>query len=385
MQNVTLRGEKMIKSFRKTLFVIYAMFFRMPMWAIIWLIGRTGVIKTIFVIYPHDQKEYANLCPNYKFFVNFLSGRPTPGGLIFDKWKPVGIYLFISNTPQELIKKKNRHIAEAIVRRMRWIQKISGAKACGFAGQLGPILERRHGIAMEPPFFGSTMGNVFSIDDSISFLAKSQKKPLWQLSIAVIGGGELGEMLQEHFQTQGYQADLVDIVYKRRSGVELRDIQATTRQLEQVDFVVNLLATGEEFLKSGISELLRPSTTVIDFSRPPIAKEKLHTKVFMGNRVQRPGMRFAFALPGWKQEELPACSIPSILASNYGIVEQNAGNFCAAARQVDFETALAPTIAPARNPLMIRLQLLGTQLSTYCRFVFFLNRQKPLPQKDVIR
>lgn len=374
----------MIKSFRRTLFVIYAMFFRLPMWAIIWLVGRTGVIKTIFVIYPHDKKEYANLCPNYKFFLNFLSGRPTPGGLILDKWKPVGIYLFISNTPQELIKKKNRHIAEDIVRRMKWIQKISGAKACGFAGQLGPILERRHGISMEPPFFGSTMGNIFSIDDSISFLAKKRNKPLWQLSIAVIGGGELGEMLQEHFQTQGYKADLVDVLYRRRSGTEIRDIQVTGPQLKQVDFVINLLATGEEFLSSGISDLLRPSTTVIDFSRPPIAKEKLQVQIFMGNRVQRPGLRFAFALPGWKQQELPACSIPSILASYYGIVEQKPATFCAAARQVSFETALAPAILPARNSWLIRLQFLGTQLLTCWRFVFFLSRQKPLPQKDVI-
>lgn len=374
----------MIKKFRRTLFFIYAMFFRLPMWAIIWLVGRTGVIKTIFVIYPHDQKEYANLCPNYTFFLKFLSGRPTPGGLILDKWKPVGIYLFISNTPQELIKKKNRYIAEAIVRRMKWIQRISGAKACGFAGQLGPILERRHGIAMEPPFFGSTMGNVFSIDDSITFLAKNLKKPLWQLSIAIIGGGELGEMLQEHFETQGYKADLVDILYKRRSGVEIRDIQATGRQLKRVDFVVNLLATGEEFLNSGIAELLRTSTTVIDFSRPPIAKEKLQAQVFMGNRVQRPGMRFAFALPGWKQQELPACSIPSILASNYGIIEQKPATFCVAARQVAFETALAPAKITARNSWLIRLQLLRTQLFTYSRFLFFLGRPKHIPQKDVI-
>jgi len=129
-------------SIRRTLFVIFVLFFRLPIWALIWLIGRTGIIKTIFLAYPHDAKEYRKLCPDNKWFLNFLSGRPFPGGLIVNNWKPVGIYFYISNTPHELIKKSNKPLAEAIVRRMRWLQKISGAKACGFAGQLGPILER---------------------------------------------------------------------------------------------------------------------------------------------------------------------------------------------------------------------------------------------------
>ena len=345
----------MIKSMRQTLFVIYVVMFRPLMWAIIWFAGRTGMIKTIFLIYPTDTKEYADLSPNFKWFLNFLSGKPTPAGLILDGCKPVGIYLFISNTPQELIKKKNRHIAEAIAQRMLWIQRISGAKACGFAGQLGPILERRHGIAMEPPFFSSTMGNIFSINDSISFLSKSLHKLPWQLSIAVLGGGELGQTLQEHFTHQGYKADIVEVAFKRCGGVEVVDKEAAGRQLDHADFIVNLLPTGEDFLNCGTVDLLKDSTTVIDFSRPPIPKEKLRAKVFMGNRVQRPGMRFAFSLPGeWQPKELPACSMPSILASNFGIVEQNITQFCIAARGVAFETALAAAVQPAPKTLLTR-------------------------------
>lgn len=366
----------MIKNIRRPLFVIYVLFFRLPMWTIIWLVGRTGVIKTIFLIYPTDRKEYADLSPDFKFLRKFMSGRPTPAGVILDGWKPVGIYLFISNTPQELIKKKNRHIAEAIARRMQWIQRLSGAKACGFAGQLGPILEKRHGIAMEPPFFSSTMGNIFSIDDSISFLAKSLDKHPWQLSIAVIGGGELGEMLLEHFSNQGYKADIVDVTFKRHGGVKVTDMEATSRQLNHADFVINLLPTGEDFLSCGTTDFLKSSTSVIDFSRPSIPREKLQANVFMGNRVQRSGMRFAFALPGgWQQEELPACSIPSILASNYGIIEQNLTKFCIAARRVAFETALAATVHPAPKPLLTKLQLLGNEFMMNCRFYLFVARK----------
>lgn len=367
----------MIKSMRQTLFVIYVVLFRPIMWGMIWLVGRTDIIKTIFLIYPTDKKEYSDLSPNFKWFLKFLSGKPTPGGLILNGWRPVGIYLFISNTPQELIKKKNRHIAESIAQRMLWIKKISGAKACGFAGQLGPILERRHGIAMEPPFFSSTMGNIFSINDSISFLSKSLHKLPWQLSITVLGGGELGEMLQEHFASQGYKANIVDVAFKRRGGVELVDKEATNSQLNNADFVVNLLPTGEDFLNCGIVDLLKDSTTVIDFSRPAIPKEKLQAKVFMGNRVQRPGMRFAFSLPGeWQPKEMPACSMPSILASNFGIVEKNIAKFCVAAREVAFETALASsTTQPAPISLLTRLQLLGNKFMMNCRFYLLRARK----------
>ena len=368
------KGKKMIKNIRKALFVIYVLFFRLPMWTIIWLVGLTGVIKTIFLIYPTDRKEYADLSPDFKFLRKFMSGRPTPAGVIFDKWKPVGIYLFISNTPQELIKKKNRHIAEAIARRMRWIQRLSGAEACGFAGQLGPILEKRHGIAMEPPFYSSTMGCIFSIDDSISFLAKSLGKRPWQLSIALIGGGELGGMLHEHFTNQGYKTDVVDVTIKRRGGIKVTDIEATGRQLDHADFVINLLPTGEDFLSCGTADLLKPSTSVIDFSRPAIPKEKLQAKIYMGNRVQRTGLRFAFALPGWHQKELPACSMPSILASIHGIVEQNLTKFCMSARRVAFQTSLAAAVQPAPKPLLTRLQLLGNEFMMNCHFYLFVAR-----------
>ena len=241
----------MIDSIRRILFVIYAVFLRLPMWAIIWLIGRTGVFKTVFVIYPHDKEEYAKLCPDYKPFIKFMSGRPTPGGFILDGWKPVGIYLFISNTPQELVKKKNRAIAETIVNRMQWIQKISGAKAIGFAGQLGPILERRHDIPMEPPFFSSTMGNVFSIEEALTHLAAKENKNPWDLSIAILGGGELGEILKDHFSSQGYEVSVLDVKFKRKGGVELKLSEANCRQLDHVDFVINLLPTGEDFINSG--------------------------------------------------------------------------------------------------------------------------------------
>jgi len=73
------------------------------------------------------------------------------------------VSFLLPNPALELMRAKNRPTVEAIVRRMLWIQKLSGARAIGLAGQLGPIFEKRHGIPMVPPFYSSTYGNIFSI------------------------------------------------------------------------------------------------------------------------------------------------------------------------------------------------------------------------------
>ena len=358
----------MLNNIRRILFVIYAVLFRLPTWFAIWLIGRTGVFKTVFLIYPHDKEEYARLCPDFQPFIRFMSGRPTPGGLILDGWKPIGIYLFISNPPQELMKKKNRPLVEKIITRMCWIQKLAGAKAIGLAGQLGPIFERRHNIAMEPPFFTSTMGNIFSIEEALTQLAKSERKQPWQISLGILGGGELAELLHAHFSDQGYNTTIIDVQFKRRGGAALLMNDANRALLENVDFVINLLPTGADFMKSGIIDRLPRSTSIIDFSRPAIPKVQLRQRVVMGNRVQRPGMRFAFSLPGdWAKHELPACSIPSIMAARFNVREATLSNFCRAARQLSFETALAPAAQPASSSISIKLQTLISQAMSSLR------------------
>lgn len=358
----------MFTTFRKIMFVFYAVFLRLPVWAIIWLVGRTGVFKTVFVIYPHDKEEYSKLCPDFQPFIRFMSGRPTPGGLILDGWRPVGIYLFISNTPRELIKKKNRPLAETIVRRMQWIQKIAGAKTIGFAGQLGPILERRHNVDMAPPFFSSTMGNVFSIEEALTHLAKEKNKHPWELSLGILGGGELGELLQGHFSRQGYETTIIDVKFKRRGGIIVKLDEAGTSHLDNLDFVINLLPTGEDFIECGIAEHLHAASSVIDFSRPAIPKEQLRQQVVMGNRVQRPGMRFAFSLPGdWRKLEIPACSMPSILAARFDVVENSLTNFCRAARIHSFGTALVPAVEVTPSPLSATLKTWAEQLLRHYR------------------
>ena len=199
----------------------------------------------------------------------------------------------------------------------------------------------------------------------------------WEISIGILGGGELGELLKEHFSSQGYTVSILDVKFKRKGGVTLQLSETERHQLDHIDFVINLLPTGEDFINCGIAELLDASSSVIDFSRPAIPREQLRARVFMGNRVQRPGMRFMFSLPGdWRKNEIPACSMPSILAANFGIVENDLRKFCRAARQVAFGTALAPAMEPLPSPLFSKVQSWGHQLQMACRPYFCFAKER---------
>ena len=329
---------------RQTVFLTLSIILRWPLFALIGLIGRTGIFKTVFLVYATDEIEALGICPNISFIRRYLSGKPTPSGLIMNGWLPMGIYLVIPDLTKDLALKKNRHIAEEIVRRMHWFRRLAGARTIGLAGQLGPIFSRRHNIPMEPPIFASTFGNVFSINESINWIARQKSSFLHRQKIAVIGRGELGNSLQEHLKSQGYCCDLIDVRYTIKGKVVLTHNDKNREQLKGVDFVINLMPKGEEFMASNVGNIIPPNASIIDFSRPPIPVDQVVQKVYMGNRIRRPNLRFIFSLPGgWTQKQLPACSLPSILAAMTGQISNNLDSFCLLARQQSFSTALVDT------------------------------------------
>lgn len=338
----------MTRYLRQLFFLVFALVLRWPVWLLIWLIGKCGLLKTLFLIYPTDKSECLDFCPDIKLFRNFLSGRPTPAGLIMDGWLPMGLYLVIPNQALELMRGKNRFLVERIIERMRWIQKLSGAQTIGLAGQLGMICEKRHGIPMEPPFYSSMHGNLFSIKAAIDHLLVSSGKRPWQVLMAIVGGGELGEELQQYLGQGGYQVAMVEVRYTRNGDVKLSDERAAVGQLTHTDIVINLLPRGKDFMACCLDSLIPQTATIIDFSRPPIQPQSIPQKVVMGNRVQRYGIRFLMKLPGgWKRHELPACSMPSLVAALSGVSIDSREHFLEAARRLTFCTALAEQQAPA--------------------------------------
>jgi hypothetical protein len=362
----------MEKYLRQLGFLVYAFLLRWPIWLLIWVLGRSGIFKTLFLIYPTDSSECLDFCPNIRWLRNFFSGRPTPAGLIMDGWCPLGIYLVIPDPALELMRKKNRPMVETIIKRMLWVQRISGAQTIGLAGQLGPIFEKRHGFTMAPPFYTSTYGNIFSIQKAVSHLVHTSKKNPWQVSVAIIGGGLLGEDLMQHLGADGYQMSMVDIRYTRKGDVKLMNEEKTHQQLAAVDLVVNLLPRGKDFMDCQLHHLIPAEASIIDFSRPPIVPEDIPQNVVMGNRVQRSGMHFFMRLPGgWKRHELPACSMPSVVASLCKRPLLNIEEFRLVANQYQFRTALAGAPVQRHNDLSNTLGGLASVRPIAARFMLF--------------
>jgi hypothetical protein len=359
------KEEMMEKYLRQLLFLVCALLLRLPIWLLIWIVGKSGVFKTLFLIYPIDRSECLDFCPDIKLLRDFLSGRPTPAGLIMDGWRPLGIYLLIPNQALELMRGKNRPLAEAIIKRMLWIKKLSGAQTVGLAGQLGPIFEKRHDIPIRPPFYSSTYGNIFSIQNAVNHLVTTSKKKPWQVSVAILGGGELGEQLEQYLGSDGYRITMIDVRYTRKGDVKLTDENEATRLLENVDLAINLLPRGKDFLECSIHNRIPKIATIIDFSRPQIPKDNICQKVVMGNRVQRGEIHFFMKLPGgWKRHELPACSMPSLLASLSGLPIENIEQFRVAAKQFSFCTALAGTSIQPLEPSMLSPESKGSLTET---------------------
>jgi hypothetical protein len=368
----------MDKYLRQLIFLVYALILRWPIWLLIWIVGRTGMLKTLFLIYPTDRSECLDFSPDIKWLRDFFSGRPTPAGLILDGWRPMGIYLVIPNPALELMRGKNRPTVEVIIRRMLWIQKLSGARAIGLAGQLGPIFEKRHGIPMVPPFYSSTYGNIFSIQKAVSHMVSTAKRNPWEVSVAILGGGELGEQLVQHLGNDGYRTAMVDVRYTRSGDVRLSDEKAADRQLAEVDYVINLLPRGKDFMECHLHRRIPEAATVVDFSRPQIDTTAVPQRVVMGNRVQRNGVHFFMRLPGgWKRHELPACSMPSLLASLGTLPIGNIEEFRQAARQFEFSTALAG--APIRpHDAVWEWASFAVILTAFARFSLFLQRSRQI-------
>jgi hypothetical protein len=362
---------------RQLIFLMHAFVLRWPIWMLVWAIGRAGLVKTIFLIYPTDTAECLDFCPNIPWLRHFFSGRPTLAGMIMNGWLPVGLYLVIPNPALELMRKKNRPLVELIVKRMRWIQKLSGARTIGLAGQLGPIFEKRHGIPMQPPFYASTLGNIYSIQEAIRHMAKDTGKPFWQVTVAILGGGELGEQLREYLSGDGYQLSMVGVRYTRRGDVKLADKDKTDKQLRDVDFVINLLPRGRDFLACRLGERICKSASIIDFSRPQIPTQQIKQRIIMGNRVQRRGIHFFMKLPGgWQRHELPACSMPCLLAALTGFNAENLTEFRLAAQQFAFQTALAGAPLPLWAVFWKRLHRYCDELRMVGSFALFLAKSR---------
>ena len=314
-----------MSSLRKLLFFFYIIIGQLAAWGLILLLGRLYIWRILFVIYPHNVREYNKLSWDWPVLRRIMDGRPVPAGIIVDGLRPIGIYFLVSNTIESFYKKQNKHVAKKIERRMKWAMTWSGAQVVGFAGGLGQTLQKKHNIKMIHPFYDSAQGNVYAITRYIRSYAGKDNV------IGIIGGGPLGKLINESISLK---SQVIPIKYRRRQGYILG-----VQEIPQCNCYVNLLPTGQDFVDLKLK--IPQHAAIIDFSRPPIP-QKYHDNLVLANRLCRPNTRFFPPLPGgWRGNELPACSLPALLAA-YGdlSVAKNARDFDLIARYMRYQPSL---------------------------------------------
>jgi len=161
------------------------------------------------------------------------------------------------------------------------------------------------------------------------------------MKIEIVSGGELAERLAG-LLVDTDTVQLIGVQIRRRYGLAylLRDPAQAASQLQHTDIIINLLPTGQDFAACGIIDLIPQSATVIDFSRPPISPS-CGRKIIMGNRLYHPSIRIWPPLPGWRPDELPACSLPCLLASQGDLsVVRNDHDFNIIARYMGFSAKI---------------------------------------------
>ena len=308
--------------------------FRFPVWAALWILGRFGLFKVVFLVYPADITELTGFCPPLPVFRRFFSARPTLGGIILNGIRPVGIYLVVPDTVQELASRSNGALSHTIVKRLFWVARLVGAKSIGLAGQLSFIFQKKHRIPIVAPLYSSLYGSVFSLSETIERALQSQsigrksngEKP----NIGILGKGDISTLLARHIMDTHQSSPVyIDVKYLKSGRIALKNKAEAKQRLKDFDILVNMLPTGDHFFQTNCDQYLSIECIIIDFSHPGINACRLPHRKHMGNQIQRDGLRFMPSLPGdWKYHTLPACSLASLLASENAPQWKNFNEFC---------------------------------------------------------
>lgn len=330
-----------IRILRQTAFLTTGLLLRLPIWGCLWTLGKLGFVKVIFQVYPSSEREIRAFCPNIPVLRNFFSARPTLAGIIISGFRPLGIYMVMPNTVEELAKGENKHVALKIVDRLRWVCDFTEAKSVGLAGQLAGVFERRHEIMMKKPLYGSLFGMLYGLLETIRAVIETHQLSANSLCIGVLGVGDLGTALSDYLERQGYRVVPIDVRHTVDGRFELRYENIALQQLKESDMLINLMPTGKHFLQTNSHDHLSPECPIIDFSHPRIPPSIVNP-TYMGNRIQREGLRFLLSLPGgWKSNEIPACSLPSMLAAMTNEKWNTFEEFSVIAKETGFHVPLS--------------------------------------------
>lgn len=290
-------------------FLTVNLLLRWPIWLSLGVLRFVRTFDYLFLVYPGTDRDLDGYCPRWLAKSFIFSAKPTIGGFITKGNAGRGLVLVIPDTAFQLMREKR--LCEKLVRRLRFIAALIGAKAVAIAGQ-GPAMIERHGIELSEPFVKGNKGTVFSITETIREAMKRHELKPGHFKIALVGVGFVGEILLDTLRAEGHDITGIDVTVRRRDVLLPKESYAL---LNEADMVVVLTPRGSDFVPY-IPHLKRGSV-VIDDTHPRI-EEKPSGVRFYKVAVGMEGVEFIPRLPGYRRNWVPGCAVEAMYSASTG-------------------------------------------------------------------
>lgn len=287
-------------------FLMISLFFRWPIWFVLFLLKPFKTFDYIFLVYPGTESDLDGYCPRWLAKSWLFSCKPTIGGIITKGSCGRGLYLVVPNTAKQLQEDKN--VCIKIMARLGFIRNLIGAKSIAVAGQ-GPSMFAKHGISISQPFVRGNKGTVFCVIETIEQVMKAHSLVAGKFKIAVVGVGYVGSILIDFLKSQGHNIIGLDIEEKE-NAVKINEGADVLRNAEMV---VVLTPKGSDFVPH--LPRLKNGCIIIDDTHPKIRVKDPNGHNFYKVTVGLESVNFYPRLPGFKKDWIPGCALEAMYSA----------------------------------------------------------------------
>ncbi|HET6490340.1 MAG TPA: hypothetical protein VFG28_11350 [Syntrophales bacterium] len=286
----------------------------------------------IFTVYPGSQKDIDGyLPPGFKWVKHLASGKPFVAGVITTgNGLGRGLVLAVPNTVEQF--KTDRKLVGNIMKRLKFTKNVTGAKTIAVAGQ-GPRFFKSH-FPFEQPFIYGLRGRVFSVVETVERVAEMHNIPKAEITVAILGVGEIGEAIIRNLEEKGYRAVGIDVQIKD-GRVEL--CNEGLKRLKKADLLVVQTPRGDDVVP--YYENLKKTAILIDDSHPRITVKPGEIR-FYKVAIGRSGVEFKPPLPGYEKYWIPGCVQESMVVAESGKADLSQEEFNERSKELGFYARL---------------------------------------------
>ena len=310
----TKTSGKVNRLLRKIGFLTVSVLFRWLIWLFLGACYHLAGIQFfdyLFLVYPGTDSDLDGYCPRWLAKSRLFREKPVIAGVVSKGCAGRGLVLAVPNTAFDF--QQNRDVCEKIIKRLKRIKWLVGAKSIALAGQMPGIIIR-HGMDLSDPFVRGNKGTVFCISEAVRNVVEKHGLKPGKFQIAIVGVGYVGRLLMDYLEFLGHKVIGVDIKLRNHSsGVILTD--KAPQALSCAKIVVVLTPKGSDFIP--YLKYLKKGTIIVDDTHPKIRKRP-EGFFFYKVAVGLEGVKFYPRLPGYKADWIPGCAVEAIVSAATG-------------------------------------------------------------------